>query len=143
MLPKISRVIKRTTNTQSSTINRLVPQITHSSEALKKTSPNKRDKKADELKVMLCAFAKCENRYLSEWVDYNLGIGFDNIFLFDNNEKNGEKPQDVLNEEQKKKVHFIDVRGMVETAVKLQTKCYEKCYGRIPKDYDWVGFLDI
>ena len=143
MLPKISRVIKRTTNTQSSTINRLVPQITHSSEALKKTSPNKRDKKADELKVMLCAFAKCENRYLSEWVDYNLGIGFDNIFLFDNNEKNGEKPQDVLNEEQKKKVHFIDVRGMVETAVRLQTKCYEKCYGMIPKDYDWIAFLDI
>lgn len=106
-------------------------------------SPNDRDKKAGDLKVLLCAFAKCENLYLSEWVDYNFNVGFDHIILFDNNEKNGERPQDVLSDEQMSRMTFVDVRGQVETAVRLQTKCYTKCYNEMTSGYDWVSFLDI
>ena len=29
------------------------------------------------MKVVICCIARKENRYLQEWLDYHLGLGFD------------------------------------------------------------------
>lgn len=88
--------------------------------------------------------AKMENRYLKEWVDYHLRIGFDHIFIYDNNEKNGEKCEDCILEEVKSgKVTVIDYRGKTQTACQIQVKAYEECYTQNSALYKWFMFLDV
>ena len=41
------------------------------------------------MKVVIVAIAKMEQDYIEEWVKYHLHLGFDQIFLYDN--------EDVLN----------------------------------------------
>ena len=41
------------------------------------------------MNTAICCIAKYENRYLKEWVDYHMELGFDQIFIFDNNTLNG------------------------------------------------------
>ena len=38
------------------------------------------------MKSAVCAVARNENAYLLEWIDYHLNLGFDKIFLYDNND---------------------------------------------------------
>jgi hypothetical protein len=39
------------------------------------------------MKVVIVAIAKMEQDYIEEWVKYNLHIGIDRIFLYDNGRK--------------------------------------------------------
>lgn len=103
-----------------------------------------------KLKVALCAIAKNENLYLKEWVEYYISMGVDKIFLYDNNELDGERFEEVISEYVKKGVvEIIDVRGVEkgcvfnEQGINLQTKCYIDCYTDFGKDYDWMMFFDI
>jgi Glycosyl transferase family 2 len=45
---------------------------------------NKNNNKNNKDRVVLCTFAKNEEPYLDEWVDYHLALGFETIFLYDN-----------------------------------------------------------
>ncbi len=38
-----------------------------------------------------------ENHYIREWIEYYLNLGVDKIFLYDNNDINGEKFEDEIN----------------------------------------------
>ena len=49
-------------------------------------------------KIALCCMCKCENDYIREFVDYYQNIGVDNIFIYDNNDIDGEHFQDVIND---------------------------------------------
>ena len=40
------------------------------------------------LKLAICTMARKENLYIKEYVDYNIKLGFDHIFIFDDNEPN-------------------------------------------------------
>lgn len=39
-----------------------------------------------EIKVGLCIIGKKENLYAEEYLNYYIGIGFDHIFIYDNND---------------------------------------------------------
>lgn len=88
--------------------------------------------------VSLCAIAKCENLYIKEWADYHFNLGFDHIYIFDNNETDGERISDVLNDE---RITIIDYRGRHQASCETQVKAYNECYPMC-KD-GWVMFLDI
>lgn len=47
-------------------------------------------------KLILCAIAKCENKYIMEWIGYHFRLGFDKIVIYDNNDENGERIRDVV-----------------------------------------------
>ena len=49
------------------------------------------------LKICLCTIGKKENLYASEFVDHYKKIGYDKIFIYDNNDIEDEKFEDVLN----------------------------------------------
>ncbi len=102
-----------------------------------------RNKDKTDLKVALCAMAKMENRYLREWVEYHLSIGFDHIFIYDNNDKNAEHCEDCLSPELLDSVTIIDYRGKIQGDCKIQVLAYQDCYNKLCKGYDWVSFLDI
>ena len=42
---------------------------------------------------------KEENKYAKEYINHYKNLGYNHIFLYDNNELNGEKFEDVLKEE--------------------------------------------
>ena len=51
-----------------------------------------------EIKVCICTIGKDENLYIIEFVEHYLHYGVDKIFLYDNNELNGERFNDILND---------------------------------------------
>ena len=91
-------------------------------------------------KVCLCAIAKMENHYLREWVQHYKELNFDAIYLYDNNDIDGEHFEDVIKDYiDSGFVKVIDVRGKVNQ----QIEKYNEFYHTIANDYDYVVFLDI
>lgn len=89
------------------------------------------------MKTAICCIAKCENRYLREWVDYHLNLGFSHIYIWDNNNPDGEHPEDVLADFSQ--VTILDCRG--EKA--FQNKAYTKFYNEYGNEYDWIAYIDV
>ena len=89
-------------------------------------------------KVAVCAIGRLENRYAVEWVEHYNALGFDKIFIYDNNRvEDGELFADVLQP-------YIEA-GFVEITSfdGLQKDAYEKCYRDHSGDYEWIGFFDF
>lgn len=93
----------------------------------------------NNMKVLLCTIAKNENKYIKEFVDWYKELGFTNICLFDNNDKDGEHFEDVIGEEIKSGFVILkDYRGRKI----CQFDAYEECYYTYNSQYDWIAFFD-
>lgn len=106
--------------------------------------------KPDKLKVALCCIAKNENLYIREWVEYYKNLGISKIFIYDNNELDGERFEDVIGDYiDSGFVEVINKRGTEKGLVydnndlNLQGQCYLDCYNNRCKDFDWVCFFDV
>jgi hypothetical protein len=78
-------------------------------------------------KVAICAVAKCEDYYLEEWLDYNYKLGFDHIFLFQNDWRtNVERP-------------FLTKK--IWDGKSVQLKVYNN-FLKNNTDYDWIAIID-
>ena len=93
------------------------------------------------MKTCVCCIASTENRYIREWVEHYLNLGFDCIFIYDNNPINGEKFEDVINDYiTQQKVIILNVRGI--RGWFLQYKVYEHFYQNYGQIFDWIAFFD-
>ena len=93
-----------------------------------------------KIKVCICTLGKKENKYIKEYVEYYKKIGIDKIFLYDNNEIDGENFDDVLHDYITNKfVDLINYRGKIAPQFKIFTDCYKNNNKR----YDWLIFYDI
>ena len=93
-----------------------------------------------DIKVCLCMLGKKENLYAKETVQYYKKIGYNHIYIYDNNDIGDEKLEDVLyNEINNNFVTIIDVRGLR----KQQCSSYKHCYEKYNKFYDWLSFFDF
>lgn len=106
----------------------------------KKNDINKENEKnGNKLKICLCSIAKNENLYIKEFIEHYKELGYTNIFLYDNNEINGERFEDVIkNEIDKKFVYILNFRGM-----RSQLTAYTKCYDQYKNKCDWISFFDV
>ena len=92
------------------------------------------------MKTAVIAIAKNENHYIREWVEYNKGIGFTNVILYDNNDVDGERFEDVIGDYiDSGFVKLRDCRGMSS----FHQKSYQLCYDEFQNEYDWMAFFDI
>ena len=93
-----------------------------------------------KLNICICSIGKNENLYIREFVEYYFKLGIDKIFIYDNNELEGENFNVVLRDYiESKFVEIIDVRGLFAVQIPIYNYCYRK-----NKDvYDWIGFLDF
>ena len=91
-------------------------------------------------KVCLCTLGKQENRYIREFASYYKKIGVDKIYLYDNNNINDERFEDIIQD-------FIDFgfievinwRGIKTPQLQIMNNCYKNQY----KNYNWLLFYDI
>jgi hypothetical protein len=88
------------------------------------------------MNTCIIAIAKYENLYIQEWVNYHLNIGFDRIFVCDNNDSDGEKISDVINDERVTILDYHDMRG-------VQTSAYTETFVKYKNEFDWLAFIDI
>lgn len=92
------------------------------------------------MKTSICAIARNEKDYLSEWIVYHLNLGFNHIFLYDNNDlENESTTQLCAGQAWKEQVTIIDYRG--KTAAQLSA--YNECYESNRNNFDWIAFIDI
>lgn len=79
------------------------------------------------IKVAICVVAKGEDHYLEEWLDYNHKLGFDHIFLFQNDWRTDvERP-------------FLT--KAICDGPSIQTPLYSKIL-QDNTEYDWLAFID-
>ena len=95
------------------------------------------------MKVALICCGRLENQYAVEFVEYYQNLGFDNIYICDNNYDSDEPSE-----------HFETVlQPYIETGFVIirnyrnypgvQMYCYQTTYQDISNNYDWVTFLDF
>lgn len=92
------------------------------------------------MKVAICAIGRQENLYILEWVNYYKNMGFDKIFLYDNNYGDEEGFDEVLSEQISN--GFVDVINYRDRDV-CQVQSYGECYKKHGGEYDWIVFIDI
>lgn len=92
------------------------------------------------IKSAICAIARNEEDYLQEWITYHLNLGFDHIFLYDNNDLNNDSTIYLCaGQSWERLVTIIDYRG--KTAAQLTA--YNECYTNARNDFDWIAFIDV
>ena len=95
-------------------------------------------------KVCMCSIAKRENLYIKFYLDYYIKLGYDHIYLYDNNNKDEEKIEDVLKDYKNKDyVTLINYRGYRGPRNNPQMEAYYECYEKHYKEYDWLSFFDL
>ena len=88
----------------------------------------------------ICTIGKNENLYIREYVEHYFNLGVEKIFLYDNNDVEGEKFESKIADYIKNKfVEIIDIRGLSA----MQIPIFNYCYRKYRNKYNWIAFLDI
>ena len=92
------------------------------------------------MKLALVAIGRRENRYAREFVKHYLSLGFDHIYIADNNHDGEEHFEDVLQE-------FIDQGSVTihdyRNQQGIQVKAYNDIYRDYQSQYEWIAFFDF
>ena len=90
--------------------------------------------------VVICTTARDEEPYIREWVEYHLQLGFDKIYLYDNNDKNRALTKSLLEDFiTAGKLEITDVCGKKHQQPASFRAFYQKhCHEAL-----WCAFLDI
>lgn len=91
------------------------------------------------MRVVLCALAKNEHLYINEFVKHYVGIGFDTIYIYDNDDLNAPHIEDYIDEKFKKYVEIINIRGM--SGENMQHNIYKTFYDT--HKFEWCLYCDI
>jgi len=96
----------------------------------------------DKKKFAMCSIGKLENLNVRDFIIYYLELGVDKFFIYDNNEKYGEKIEDVVKDFiDLKFVEVYDIRG--NQTSNPQAISYENCYHSHINEFDWFMFFDF
>lgn len=91
-------------------------------------------------RICICTLGKEENRYIREWVQHYEKYGVDKIYLYDNNDINGEHFESVINDYINKEfVQILNWRGKT----KIVYDVMNECYNLHRDDYDWLLFYEL
>ena len=96
--------------------------------------------KDKEIKVCLCTPGKSENKYIREFVEHYKHYRIDKIFLYDNNDLDGEFFEQEINDYiTNKYVDVINYRGKRRALLLMMNDCYRKNF----RNYDWLIFFEM
>ncbi len=89
-------------------------------------------------KICICAIAKCENKYINDWVNYHLNSGIDEIHIYDNNDKSYSPVENCIKINSGRVVIH-----KIPDAKNFQRGVYTKFYIQNKDRFDWIIFIDI
>lgn len=84
------------------------------------------------MKTALVCIARNENRYIDEWIQYHLKLGFDKIFVFCDRWKYHPPKDDRI------RVQNILIKG-----TSPQIPVYNYALQSLGDNYDWMAFFDV
>jgi hypothetical protein len=87
--------------------------------------------------AVLCTIAKDEFPYIDEWIQYHLKIGFDHIYIYDN-ENMDVSPMMTRMDIYKNKVTVIPFKGQCQ-----QMNAYYHFLQNYRTQHTWVGYIDV
>lgn len=93
------------------------------------------------MRVVVCAIAKNENKYINEWAHHYFNLGFDHIYLYDNNFSKDPYVGDCFDDDIKDKITIFDVRDICGESI--QERSYNNFYSLYGETFDWCLFCDI
>ena len=90
----------------------------------------------------LVASAKDEGIYILEWLAHHRAVGFEHVFIYTNNNRDG---SDALYALLAHHGLITVLENQVRAAVSPQVKAYEHSLLHLPelRDFEWVGYFDI
>jgi len=89
--------------------------------------------------VALCAIVKESERYLDEWIDYNFGIGFHSIYLYDNTDDSDLK----LWGRRRKNLRKENLYVHHYPGTYRQKEAYNECIETYGQNHTWLAFFDL
>lgn len=100
------------------------------------------------MKVALVLYARHENRYLKEWIDYYANIGIDHIYIGDNNDVENDEDIESFVQElgYSDFITVFDKKNRSDETnfdIRRQAHFYNEIYHLCGKDYDWMAFFDV
>jgi hypothetical protein len=94
----------------------------------------------NKLRICICTLGKKENKYIREFTNHYKKYGIDKIFLYDNNDINDERFDDVISDYiNNKYIEILNYRGKKAP----QFQIYNDCYQKNNEQYDWLIFYDL
>ena len=91
-------------------------------------------------KICVCTLGKEENLYIREYVEHYKKYGVDIIFLYDNNDIDGERFETVIGDYiESGFVKILNWRGEKRAIFKIMNNCYKNNY----ELYDWLIFYEL
>jgi hypothetical protein len=103
----------------------------------------KKNDNKPKIKVAMCAIVKRENRYIKYFIDFYKKLGYDHIYLYDNNESGDEVLEDVPNIKEGVKDGFITIIDYKDKPGHPQLEAYFSFLASYSTQYDWISFFDI
>lgn len=98
----------------------------------------------DKYRYVVIACAKNEEDYIVEWIEHYLGLGFDKLFIVDNNDKGNERLPNTIEKYVKEgKVQIFDCRGVNAVQVGLYADFCAEANFKWCAFYDCDEFLEI
>ncbi len=93
-------------------------------------------RRSPRLAIVCCA--KNENYYINDWIKYHLNLGFDHIYIYDNNDSGNIKH--YISKCYWKNITVFDIHGMLMPQKSIYTEWWKSDYRLL---YDFVAVIDI
>ena len=93
-----------------------------------------------DIKVALICCGRLENRYAIEFIEYYKELGFDHIYIIDNNHDGEEYFEDILQFLIDK--NFVTIYNYRNLEA-IQWNAYKEIYEKINNKYDFIFFCDF
>lgn len=99
------------------------------------------------IKTAICAIIKDEHRFLKEWIDWHLNLGFDAIHLFE--DKGSESHEEIVKDYSNVFLRRYETDDEVRNLLQWQGNShrqhvlYEWFGDAYQQTYDWVAFIDL
>lgn len=91
------------------------------------------------LKCACVAVTKNEEKYIAEWISWQLSIGFDAIIIEDN--LSTDRTKDEVNRFER--IYDVRVVDSTDTTASYQKSAYTDAISRYGHEFDWMAFFDV
>lgn len=98
---------------------------------------------------VICAIVKNEQRFIREWVEHYLNIGFDKLYVFEDfgSKTHAKQIQDLI-DEGKVVLNSLDASKFIpryKRGTTVQRQLYDRFLKKCKKEKlaDWIGFFDV